>query len=87
MSNTGHYQTDFPKVLWLPLPEVATAALEATVKGRAVVAPAPLQERRLGHGITPPWLRRVASGHVQRTWTVLSSGPGPIGRIRSHGVT
>jgi short-subunit dehydrogenase len=68
VSNTAHYQADFPDVLWLPLTEVATAALDATVKGRAIVVPGALY-RSAGWaiGITPRWLRRVASGRVQRT--------------------
>jgi short-subunit dehydrogenase len=68
ISGTGHYQTEFPDVLWLPLPEVVTAALEATAKGRAIVVPGALYKgASWAVGITPRWLRRVASGRVQRT--------------------
>ena len=68
VSNTSHYQTDFPDVLWLPLAEVVSAALDATAKGRAIVVPGALYKgASWAVGITPRWLRRVASGRVQRT--------------------
>jgi uncharacterized protein len=68
VSNTGHYQTDFPDVLWLPLAEVAAAGLDATARGRAVVVPGALyKSASWAIGVTPRWLRRVASGRVQRT--------------------
>jgi short-subunit dehydrogenase len=67
VSNTSHYQADFPDVLWLPLPEVAAAALEATAKGRAISVPGALYKgASWAVGMTPRWLRRVASGRIQR---------------------
>ena len=67
VSNTSHYQADFPDVLWLPLPEVVTAALDGTAKGRAIVVPGALyRSASWAVGVTPRWLRRVASGRVQR---------------------
>jgi len=68
VSNTTHYQSDFPEVLWLPLEEVVDAALEATAKGRAIVVPGALyKSASWAIGVAPRWLRRVASGRVQRT--------------------
>ena len=67
VSNTSHYQSDFPEVLWLPLPEVVTSALESTAKGRAIVVPGALyRSASWAVGVTPRWLRRVASGRMQR---------------------
>ena len=49
VSNTEHYQTEFPDFVWLDLAEVVTATLEAAVKGRAARrARRALQERQLG---------------------------------------
>ena len=49
-------------------PRSPPAALEATVKGRAIVVPGALYKSAgWAIGITPRWLRRVASGRVQRT--------------------
>jgi short-subunit dehydrogenase len=68
VSNTSHYQSEFPDVLWLPLAEVVTSALEATAKGRAIAVPGALyKSASWAVGVTPRWLRRVASGRVQRT--------------------
>jgi short-subunit dehydrogenase len=67
VSNTSHYQSDFPAIVWLELDEVVTAALDATAKGRALVVPGALyKSASWAVGITPRWLRRVASGRVQR---------------------
>jgi len=67
VSNTGHYQSEFPELLWLPLTEVATAGLEATAKGRALIVPGALyKSASWAVGLTPRWLRRVASGRIQR---------------------
>ncbi len=68
ISNTSHYQSDFPAIVWLEVDEVVTAALDATAKGRAIVVPGALyKSASWAVGITPRWLRRVASGRVQRT--------------------
>ncbi len=68
ISNTSHYQSDFPAIVWLEVEEVVTAALEATAKGRAIIVPGGLyKSASWAVGITPRWLRRVASGRVQRT--------------------
>jgi uncharacterized protein len=68
VSNTAHYQTDFPDFLWLDLAEVATAALEAVAKGRALVVPGAIyKSASWAVNVTPRWIRRVASGRVQRT--------------------
>jgi short-subunit dehydrogenase len=67
VSNTGHYQTEFPDVLWLPLTEVVTTGLEAVARGRAVSVPGALYKgASWATGMAPRWLRRVASGRVQR---------------------
>ncbi len=67
ISNTSHYQSDFPAIVWLEVDEVVTAALDATAKGRAIVVPGALyKSASWAVGITPRWLRRVASGRVQR---------------------
>jgi len=68
VSNTGHYQTHFPDAVWLSMSEVVDAALDGVAKGRALVVPGALY-RSAGWaiGITPRWLRRVASGLVQRS--------------------
>jgi short-subunit dehydrogenase len=68
VSNTSHYQANFPELLWLPLEEVVDAALEATAKGRPIVVPGALyRSASWAIGVTPRWLRRVVSGRVQRT--------------------
>jgi len=67
VSNTENYQTDFPDFVWLDLAEVVTSTLEAAVKGRALVVPGALYKGvGWASGITPRWLKRVASGMVQR---------------------
>ncbi|MET0324619.1 MAG: SDR family NAD(P)-dependent oxidoreductase, partial [Ilumatobacteraceae bacterium] len=67
VSNTENYQTAFPDFVWLDLAEVVTIALDAAVKGRAVVVPGALY-KGLGWagGVTPRWIKRAASGMVQR---------------------
>ncbi|MET0457937.1 MAG: SDR family NAD(P)-dependent oxidoreductase [Ilumatobacteraceae bacterium] len=67
VSNTENYQTAFPDFVWLDLAEVVTSALDAAVKGRAVVVPGALY-KGLGWagGVTPRWIKRAASGMVQR---------------------
>ena len=68
VSNSEHVQADIPEILWLDLAEVVAAALDATVKGRAVVVPGALYKSAgWALGITPRWLKRAASGVVQRT--------------------
>ena len=53
--------------MWLDLAEVVTSTLEAAVKGRALVVPGALyKSASWAGGITPRWLKRVASGMVQR---------------------
>ena len=67
VSNTAHYQTDFPDVLWLPLPEVVTSALDGAAKGRAIVVPGALyRSASWAVGVTPRWLRHVTMARVQR---------------------
>lgn len=67
VSNTAHYQTEFPDVLWLPLNEVVATGLEAVARGRAVSVPGALyKSASWASGMAPRWLRRVASGRVQR---------------------
>lgn len=66
VSNTTH-QAEFPDVLWLPLSEVVRSALDATTKGRAIIVPGALYKgASWAVGLAPRWLRRVASGRVQR---------------------
>jgi short-subunit dehydrogenase len=68
VSNSEHYQSALPDFVWLDLSEVAAAALDATVRGRAVVVPGALYKSAgWAIGITPRWLRRAASGIVQRS--------------------
>ena len=67
VSNSGHYQADLPGFVWLEVADVATAALEAVAKGRALVVPGALYKgASWAVNVTPRWLRRVASGMVQR---------------------
>ena len=67
VSNSGHYQANLPGFVWLEVEEVATAALEGVAKGRALVVPGALYKpASWAVNVTPRWLRRVASGMVQR---------------------
>lgn len=67
VSNTDHYQSEFPEFAWLDLSEVVAAALDATAKGRAVIVPGALYKgASWALGVTPRWLRRVGSGVIQR---------------------
>ena len=61
------YQAELPEFVWLDLAEVVTTALDATVKGRALVVPGALYKgASWASGVTPRWLKRVGSGMVQR---------------------
>ena len=67
VSNTAEYQTEFPGFVWLDLAEVVTTALDATVKGRALVVPGAVYKGASWVGaVTPRWIKRVTSGMVQR---------------------
>jgi len=67
VSNTSHYQTEFPDVLWLPVDEVVSTALNAVAKGRAVCVPGAFyKSASWATGMVPRWVRRAASGVVQR---------------------
>jgi short-subunit dehydrogenase len=67
VSSTGDYQTKFPDFVWTDVDEVAAAALDGVVKGRAVVVPGPLYKSLSAvSNVTPRWLRRVMSDLVQR---------------------
>jgi uncharacterized protein len=68
VSNVEHYQAQLPGFLWVDVDDVVTAALDATVKGRAIVVPGALYKgASWAVNMTPRWLRRVGSGMVQRT--------------------
>ena len=79
VSNTSHYQTDFPDVLWLPLPEVVTSALDGHRQGsgdrRARRA---LPQRQLGRRRDAPLAaarrqRSRPAGLTRRGSTAMSS--------------
>ena len=67
VSNSGRYQANLPGFVWVDVADVCTAALEAVAKGRALVVPGALYKgASWAVNITPRWLRRAASGMVQR---------------------
>jgi len=67
VSNTGHYQSSIPGFAWTTVEEVATAALEGVVRGRAVIVPGALYKGVVSVGsVTPRWLKRAMSNVVQR---------------------
>jgi short-subunit dehydrogenase len=67
VSNTEHYQTNFPDFAWLTAEEVAEAGLADVARGRALSVPGVLYKGlALATGITPRGLTRRLSGLVQR---------------------
>jgi short-subunit dehydrogenase len=67
VSNTTGYESRMPGFVWTDVTEVARAGLEAVAKGRAIVVPGPMYKgASWAVNITPRWIRRVASGMVQR---------------------
>jgi hypothetical protein len=67
VSGSGEYQDQLPGFVWLDLAGVATEALEASAKGRALVVPGALYKPlSWAVNVTPRWLRRAGSGLVQR---------------------
>lgn len=67
VSNTEHYQTNFPDFVWLTAEEVAEAGLADVARGRALSVPGVLYKGlALATGVTPRGLTRRLSGLVQR---------------------
>ncbi len=67
VSNTTGYQTRLPGFVWTDVTEVARTGLDAVAKGRALAVPGSMyKSASWAMGITPRWLKRVASGMVQR---------------------
>lgn len=67
VSSTGHYLSTVPGPMWTTVEEVATAGLEAVVKGRALAIPGAVYKvLSAASNSSPRWLRRFASGLVQR---------------------
>ena len=67
VSNTEHYQTNFPDFVWLTAEEVAEAGLADVARGRALSVPGVLYKGlALATGMTPRGLTRRLSGLVQR---------------------
>ncbi|MET0145631.1 MAG: SDR family NAD(P)-dependent oxidoreductase [Ilumatobacteraceae bacterium] len=67
VSNSGRHQAAFPDIVWVDVARVATSALEATAKGRALVVPGALYKgASWAVNVTPRCLRRMASSLIQR---------------------
>lgn len=67
VSNAGHFESEAPAFAWLDLSDVVTTTLEGAAKGRAVIVPGALyKSASVATNFAPRWLKRVASGMVQR---------------------
>jgi uncharacterized protein len=67
VSNTEHYQSQYPEFAWLEAPQVARAGLHDVAKGRAMSVPGVMYKGlAVATGIAPRGLARRLSGMVQR---------------------
>lgn len=67
VSNTSHYQSNYPGFAWLDARAVAEAGLNDVAKGRALSVPGALYKGlAFATGVTPRGLTRWMSGQVQR---------------------
>jgi short-subunit dehydrogenase len=68
VSSSEHYHDTYPSFVWTSVEEVAAEGLKAVVKNRTLAVPGPAYKALVGAGgVTPRWLKRLASGMVQRT--------------------
>lgn len=67
VSNTDHYQEQFPGFVWTSAVDVARSGLDAVVAGKAVAVPGLVYKTiATASGVTPRSLRRWVSALVQR---------------------
>lgn len=67
VSNTDHYQSKTPDFAWTTVEEVARSGLDDVVRNRALSVPGALYKViSAASNSSPRWLRRLASGLVQR---------------------
>lgn len=67
VSNTTDHQTEFPDFVWTAVDDVVRAGLDGVAKGRALVVPGAIyRSASWASAVTPRWVKRLASGMVQR---------------------
>ncbi len=67
VSNTQHYNNDYPSMAWTSVDEVARTGLADVVAGKALSVPgAQYKVMTAVTNMTPRWLRRKASAQVRR---------------------